>query len=107
MGINWVMELVSFAVGGPKYIWFLTDIGNTLQGLLIFLIFVCKRRILRMLNQKLCPQWKLVGPATTSARSKVSDSRTSSLTLSKTPSNNPEGVALKPLATTITEDSDS
>ncbi|XP_046680950.1 G-protein coupled receptor Mth2-like isoform X3 [Homalodisca vitripennis] len=70
MGINWVMELVSFVVGGPKSIWFVTDLGNTLQGLLIFLIFVCKRRILRLLNQKLCPRWELVAP-TASSRSKT------------------------------------
>ncbi|XP_046680952.1 G-protein coupled receptor Mth2-like isoform X4 [Homalodisca vitripennis] len=106
MGINWVMELVSFVVGGPKSIWFVTDLGNTLQGLLIFLIFVCKRRILRLLNQKLCPRWELVAP-TASSRSKVSPSRTSSSSLSKTVSSNPDGLSLKPIARAASEESDS
>lgn len=95
MGINWVMELVSYAVGGPKYIWYLTDIGNTLQGILIFVIFVCKRRILRLLNQKLCPKWNLVSGSSNCSGSKVrSREDTSSFTLSKTVSNGMEVVAL-------------
>lgn len=44
MGINWVMEIVSWAAGGSEYIWYVTDFINTLQGVIIFLIFVLERR---------------------------------------------------------------
>ncbi|PNF36788.1 G-protein coupled receptor Mth2 [Cryptotermes secundus] len=52
MGVNWVMELISWAAGGPEYLWYLTDLGNTLQGVLIFIIFVWKRKILRLLIRR-------------------------------------------------------
>jgi G protein-coupled receptor Mth (Methuselah protein) len=55
MGINWVMEVVSWAVGGPDYIWYITDIINTLQGVFIFCIFVLEPRV------KECV-WKRWGP---------------------------------------------
>ncbi|KAF6206877.1 hypothetical protein GE061_018113 [Apolygus lucorum] len=47
MGINWLSEVVSFTFHKdvPKYLWYLTDITNTLQGVFIFLIFVWKRRL--------------------------------------------------------------
>ncbi|XP_054276572.1 probable G-protein coupled receptor Mth-like 4 [Macrosteles quadrilineatus] len=98
MGINWVMELVSFFVGGPKSVWFVTDLGNTLQGVLIFIIFVCKRRILRLLNEKLCPKWQIIRDTSMVGRSKVSPSRTNSTTVSKTTSDLQDSVALKPIA---------
>lgn len=107
MGINWAMELVSFALEGPKYIWFVTDFGNTLQGLLIFLIFVWKRRILRLLNQKLCPQWNLVSATSTSKGSKVSSGRTSSTNLSKTVNSNPDNVSMQPIARKVSTSDDS
>ncbi|KAG8230843.1 hypothetical protein J437_LFUL010240 [Ladona fulva] len=55
MGVNWIAEVVSWGVGGPGYLWFLTDIGNTLQGFFIFIILVWKDRIRRLLLQKLRP----------------------------------------------------
>jgi G protein-coupled receptor Mth (Methuselah protein) len=45
MGINWVMEIVSWAAGGPDYIWYVTDAINILQGVIIFSIFVLEPRI--------------------------------------------------------------
>uniref|UniRef100_A0A1B6DQS8 G-protein coupled receptors family 2 profile 2 domain-containing protein n=1 Tax=Clastoptera arizonana TaxID=38151 RepID=A0A1B6DQS8_9HEMI len=109
MGINWVTEIVSWYLGGPKYLWYITDLTNTLQGVLIFLIFVWKRRILRLLNQKICPNIELVSNTTSSTRSKVSPSRTTSSSL-KQPSSNvinfsPDAVALKKLP--ISDDSDN
>ncbi|KAJ8881599.1 hypothetical protein PR048_018085 [Dryococelus australis] len=56
MGVNWGMEVISFIVGGPQYLWYITDIGNTLQGVLIFLIFVWKDKIRRLLAKRLCPR---------------------------------------------------
>ncbi|XP_024893871.1 probable G-protein coupled receptor Mth-like 3, partial [Temnothorax curvispinosus] len=47
MGINWSMEIISwvFETNSPAYIWYLTDLTNTLQGLIIFIIFVWKEKI--------------------------------------------------------------
>lgn len=45
-------ELASFVYPDLKYVWLITDASNTLQGLLIFIIFVCKKRILRLLKLK-------------------------------------------------------
>lgn len=63
MGVNWLAEIISWAMETKtnEYLFYITDFGNSLQGLLIFLIFVCKKRVLRLLNKKLCSQiqiWK-------------------------------------------------
>ncbi|XP_050447946.1 G-protein coupled receptor Mth2-like isoform X6 [Cataglyphis hispanica] len=54
MGINWSMEIVSwlFDKSVPTYIWYLTDLTNALQGLIIFIIFVWKEKIKRLLLKR-------------------------------------------------------
>ncbi|XP_024940968.1 probable G-protein coupled receptor Mth-like 3 [Cephus cinctus] len=53
MGINWSMEIISWLCNDkPKYIWYITDLGNSLQGLIIFIIFVWKKKILRLLMKR-------------------------------------------------------
>lgn len=54
MGVNWVMELISVLAADkdPTYTWILTDLANTLQGVLIFIIFVCKRQIWLLLVKR-------------------------------------------------------
>lgn len=52
MGLSWIMEVVSLLVRGPTYMWILTDICNTLQGLAIFLIFVWKPKVRNALRQR-------------------------------------------------------
>ncbi|CAB0016804.1 unnamed protein product [Nesidiocoris tenuis] len=56
MGINWLSEVVSFTFNTdvPRYLWYLTDITNTLQGVFIFLIFVWKQRVRQLIWDKLC-----------------------------------------------------
>lgn len=51
MGLNWVLEIISFVWPGFK-MWYITDTYNILIGLAIFLIFVCKRKIFRMLFKR-------------------------------------------------------
>ena len=53
MGVSWVMEIVSFWVGGSAYIWIPTDILNILTGVFVFVIFVCKRRIWKSLKNRI------------------------------------------------------
>lgn len=64
MGVNWIAEILSWAFDNQGHWWYVTDIGNALQGVLIFLIFVCKKRVLRLVNKKFCPGMELF-PSTT------------------------------------------
>jgi len=57
MGVNWIMEVISWAAGGPEYFWFVTDLGNILQGVLIFIIFVWKQKVRHILMRKFCPHF--------------------------------------------------
>ncbi|KAH0561013.1 hypothetical protein KQX54_011085 [Cotesia glomerata] len=38
MGVTWVADIISWAVGGPNYLWYFTDLLNALQGLFIFIV---------------------------------------------------------------------
>uniref|UniRef100_A0A2M4BHU4 Putative g-protein coupled receptor mth-like 1 n=2 Tax=Anopheles marajoara TaxID=58244 RepID=A0A2M4BHU4_9DIPT len=45
MGVTWVADVVSWAVGGPKYIWIVTDLINALQGVFIFIVVGCQPQV--------------------------------------------------------------
>lgn len=45
MGLNWMMELISWGVGGDPFAWTAFDLVNALQGVLIFGLFVLRRPI--------------------------------------------------------------
>ncbi|XP_013170136.1 PREDICTED: G-protein coupled receptor Mth2-like [Papilio xuthus] len=51
MGISFILEIVSFYFPNIEF-WYITDAYNILIGVAFFVIFVCKRRVLRMLNKK-------------------------------------------------------
>ncbi|KAK9504317.1 hypothetical protein O3M35_010680 [Rhynocoris fuscipes] len=50
MGLNWLLEVISWVVGGPPQLWLLTDIINTLQGIIVFYIFVLQDPWVRRLS---------------------------------------------------------
>jgi len=82
MGVNWLAEIVSWALRSDDStfnVWFVTDIGNSLQGVFIFLIFVCKKRVLILLNKKLCPRFQLFKKTSNSV-----STRTTNSTISRT-----------------------
>ncbi|KAG8329488.1 hypothetical protein J6590_084766 [Homalodisca vitripennis] len=90
MGVTWVMELVSFVVGGSRVIWLATDICNALQGLLIFVMFVCKPRILQLIRQRFSPH-RTAGSVYSNTRTSMSRlSRSSSSKSSQQYSINPD-----------------
>ncbi|XP_068085479.1 probable G-protein coupled receptor Mth-like 1 isoform X2 [Anabrus simplex] len=105
MGVNWIMEIISWFAGGPDYLWYVTDIGNTLQGVLIFIIFVWKDRVRRLLMERFCPKRAMSGTAksvVTSTRSitRTSPSRTNTLntrTQTQERNSNHEDYRMKPL----------
>ena len=55
MGVTWIFEVVSYAVGSKNDLWIPTDILNTLQGLVIFLLLVAMRKRVRKLLAKKRP----------------------------------------------------
>ncbi|XP_057671795.1 G-protein coupled receptor Mth2-like isoform X9 [Diorhabda carinulata] len=57
MGINWIMELISWTVekllrDTPTFIWYLSDFTNAMYGVLIFVIFVFKKKIWQSLKKR-------------------------------------------------------
>lgn len=53
MGVSWIMEVMSLIfTSTPYYIWLFSDMINGLQGVIIFVIFVCKRKIIRLLMKR-------------------------------------------------------
>ncbi|KAF4522174.1 hypothetical protein B566_EDAN007320 [Ephemera danica] len=52
MGIPWIMEIISWAVGGKDYYWYLTDAINLLRSVFIFIMFCCKRKVWLMLTKR-------------------------------------------------------
>lgn len=55
MGITWIMELISWLINVdivPAIVWYPTYIVNALQGVIIFIIFVCRRKIKQLLLKR-------------------------------------------------------
>ncbi|KAI5635792.1 7 transmembrane receptor (Secretin family) domain-containing protein [Phthorimaea operculella] len=53
MGINWLLEVISAIYPVADGFWIITDAYNVLIGLIIFIIFVCKRKIFRLMKKRL------------------------------------------------------
>ncbi|KAK3919035.1 G-protein coupled receptor Mth2 [Frankliniella fusca] len=53
MGLTWVTEIISWAAGGRDYYWYATDVINLLRAVFIFIIFCCKRKVLRLVLDRL------------------------------------------------------
>ncbi|XP_059484657.1 G-protein coupled receptor Mth2-like [Neocloeon triangulifer] len=47
MGFTWFMEIISWAVGGQKAIWFITDSANCLSGVFVFWLCVWSNETMR------------------------------------------------------------
>ena len=56
MGLMWITELISWAVGGPPYYWIVTDCINILTGVFIFVAYVCKRSVFEELRLRYVPR---------------------------------------------------
>ncbi|CAH0398222.1 unnamed protein product [Chilo suppressalis] len=49
MGLSWILEVVS-SFTKKHFLWHFTDAYNIFMGLMIFIIFVCKRKIFKQLQ---------------------------------------------------------
>ncbi|XP_018018082.1 probable G-protein coupled receptor Mth-like 3 [Hyalella azteca] len=59
MGVSWIFEVISFFVDDSgnsilSYAWIFFDFVNIMQGVLIFVVFVCRPSVLRLLTRALC-----------------------------------------------------
>lgn len=54
MGITWIVDLLSWAIGGPTYVWFLTDLVNALQGVFIFIVVGCQPQVWSAVKRMWC-----------------------------------------------------
>ncbi|XP_045498416.1 G-protein coupled receptor Mth2-like [Colias croceus] len=52
MGVNWSVEVISFAVGGSNWYWILVDLSNIALGIYIFFIFVWKKKVRNLVIKK-------------------------------------------------------
>ncbi|CAH0715352.1 unnamed protein product, partial [Brenthis ino] len=53
MGVSWILEVISHIFPEANKIWCFTDAYNVLIGLLVFIIFVCKRKIFRLMKKRI------------------------------------------------------
>lgn len=53
MGVSWVIEIITSVVAAPPEWWYLVDAFNIFQGVLVFFIFVFKRRVFAEIRQRL------------------------------------------------------
>lgn len=49
MGVLWITDAISWAVGGPQEIWYLTDFINSLHGVFIFIVVGCQPQVSNLL----------------------------------------------------------
>lgn len=45
MGVTWIADVISWAVGGPHYLWYVTDFINAIQGVFIFIVVGCQPQV--------------------------------------------------------------
>jgi G protein-coupled receptor Mth (Methuselah protein) len=53
MGLTWITEIISWAVGGEDYYWYVPDVVNMSRAVFIFIICCCKRNVIKLLRARL------------------------------------------------------
>ncbi|XP_070071864.1 G-protein coupled receptor Mth2 isoform X2 [Drosophila takahashii] len=78
MGITWLSELVSFFVGSDKEwskLFYISDLANAMQGFLIFMLFVMKKKVKHLITNRLLEKKRSNGlSSNTTSTSITSDS---------------------------------
>lgn len=49
MGVTWAMEVISWIIDPESWVFYLSDACNSIQGLLIFILFVMKPKVKKLL----------------------------------------------------------
>lgn len=58
MGLNWILDVASYYTDSnsmPTF-WFIIDVINCSQGVFIFSIFVCNKKVIRLLERRFFPR---------------------------------------------------
>ncbi|XP_075155410.1 adhesion G-protein coupled receptor methuselah-like 1 [Haematobia irritans] len=56
MGVTWIVDVLSWIIGGPDSAWFVTDLVNALQGVFIFLVVGCQPQVWAACRRFCCPR---------------------------------------------------
>uniref|UniRef100_A0A336LR90 CSON011196 protein n=1 Tax=Culicoides sonorensis TaxID=179676 RepID=A0A336LR90_CULSO len=65
MGITWIADVLSWAIGGPHHIWYVTDIINALQGVFIFIVVASQPQVQVALRRLCCAKSRKAATNTT------------------------------------------
>lgn len=91
MGITWIADVASWAVGGPKSLWYVTDVLNTLQGVFIFIVVGCQPQIWAAVKRL----WCLKEPTTTSVNGNQQSCSQDVPSMGDSVSNNTQNTSVK------------
>lgn len=93
MGLYWLMEIISYHANSQNVFWVTVDFINTLQGVYIFIIFICNERALKILNKRFFPKrefWRQYG-GTYSSRNRSNCSKISQTSVTEDMTSNSKG----------------
>ncbi|XP_017066430.1 probable G-protein coupled receptor Mth-like 10 isoform X2 [Drosophila eugracilis] len=78
MGVTWLSELLSYFVGNEKEwskLFYISDLANAMQGFLIFMLFVMKKKVKHLITNRLLEKRRSNGlSSTATSTSLTSDS---------------------------------
>lgn len=60
MGISWLLEILATVYKQNSYWWYFSDVFNCLQGVLVFFVFVFKRKVLVAFQKKLGKKYHFI-----------------------------------------------
>lgn len=55
MGVSWLLDILSYLLRdyvAAHYLFYLTDFFNAILGFLIFILFIIKRRVFQLFQQR-------------------------------------------------------
>ncbi|XP_020808711.1 G-protein coupled receptor Mth2 isoform X2 [Drosophila serrata] len=99
MGVTWLSELISFFVGADKNwskIFYISDLANAMQGFLIFMLFVMKKKVKHLITNR-CSSAR---DGSNQRQSQYSTKTTSSSVANLSLHEKPSSAAEKPLMVT-------
>ncbi|XP_017843857.1 G-protein coupled receptor Mth2 isoform X2 [Drosophila busckii] len=76
MGVTWILEILSYFVGTDKQvskIFYVSDLCNAMQGFLIFMLFVLKKKVKHLITNRL---FKQKSPGSSQSNSSSTNSTT-------------------------------
>uniref|UniRef100_A0A7G3B7S4 Uncharacterized protein n=1 Tax=Lutzomyia longipalpis TaxID=7200 RepID=A0A7G3B7S4_LUTLO len=103
MGVTWTMEVISWLIDPKSWIFYITDVCNCLQGFFIFMLFVWKPKIKKLIIKR----YRSYRGLPVSSKTSRSSTRTSTshVSMAATSSNNRYGMSVKSNNNSVSEKS--